>query len=96
MPVEAEDGVPQQLAEMRHVMKHPEGLGESPGLKATRKWFKEDVKGFMGAKTRLEEAVVEATSRKKAEGGDVNADEGSAGCEEMYERLLKEWGEELR
>ena len=92
--VTVEDGVPEQLALMRHVLKHPEGSGEAQALGLVRKWAREDPKGFLAAKTSLERMllsrVVAATEEtevvvEKAE------DAGTELCEELIGRLLKEF-----
>lgn len=93
--VVVEDGVPQQLAEMRHVLVHRAAAGEAESVKAIRRWLKEDIKAFMGAKTKLEDAVI-ASRKPVTKDGPAEEDRGSEACEEMYERLLEEWGEELR
>lgn len=86
---------PEQLDWMAWALGNDEKMKEPPELRHMRDWLWNDPRGFILAKMKLEaeskQPVVEQ-STAEVEG----EDKGSEGCEEMYERLLGEWGEELR
>jgi hypothetical protein len=49
-----DEGVPQQLADMRWVYTHPMRDDRTQGQKTCRKWLRADLTGFMARKTSLE------------------------------------------
>jgi hypothetical protein len=98
---ESGGAIPQQLADMRHVYSRPDSEDRTQGQRVMRGWLKDNPSVFLAAKTRLEEKLLEAGAVKAAKNetslnSAVEPDAGTQRCVEMYERLLKEWGEELR
>jgi hypothetical protein len=53
-----DDGVPQQLLDMRHVYARPASEDKTPGHRTCRAWMKKDPARFMAKKSDLEEAVL--------------------------------------
>lgn len=51
--------MPEQLADMRHVYLRPEKADGTPGQRACRAWMKDNISGFMAAKSKLEEGFLE-------------------------------------
>ena len=58
-PVEQEEGMPDQLVDMRHVYSRPKKADRTAGQKACREWIEDNISSFMAAKSRLEEAFLE-------------------------------------
>jgi hypothetical protein len=46
--------MPEQLVWMNHVLKRPESADTEEGQKACRRWLRENVSAFMGARAKLE------------------------------------------
>jgi hypothetical protein len=72
--VPAGDGVPQQLADMRHVYERPAREDRTPGQKTCRKWLKDDLPGFMARKTGLEAKLLASGGRPSPPALGVGAD----------------------
>lgn len=83
-------GGPTQLGWMEWVLANDAKVGEPPNVRHLRAWLKKDVRGFLAEKRKMEQPV------SGVGGGPAEEDRGTDTCEEMYERLLVEWGEELR
>ena len=52
---EGEQGLAQQLADMRWVYAHPASADRTPGQRTCRRWMRTDLARFMRLKSRLEE-----------------------------------------
>lgn len=73
------EGVPQQLADMRHVAERPSREDCTPGHRTCRKWLRSDLPGFMRAKSQLEAKLV--AQRPAARSAPDAAEEHDAGTE---------------
>jgi hypothetical protein len=92
----ADDGVPQQLKDMRHVYGRPASKDCTPGERACRRWLKSDIKSFMRTKSQLEARLLALGSPHKGAASDANPqveDHGTRRTEELIEFLLKGAGE---
>jgi len=63
-PVAIEEGMPEMLWWMNHVLKRPERTDVEEGQKACRKWLRENVSAFMAARTKLESDWLEYKKAK--------------------------------
>jgi hypothetical protein len=89
-------GVPQQLADMRHVYERPKSEDRTQGQKTCRAWLKEDRTGFMRAKTQLERACPQKPAAPSAvvQEEEPLVDAAHERLEGVIDELLKEWAEE--
>ncbi len=85
------DDDPEQLEDMVFVLSRPAARGESYHQKELRKWLSDDRKGFMQAKTRLEEAAAKAPRGKNSSAleQDPVEDVGERVCLELLDRFLE-------
>jgi hypothetical protein len=91
-----DDGVPDQLVLMRLVLKNPPAPTESQEIKTLRRWLKQDLKGFMAAKTQLELKLLAARARANDEPMrepevEEETDEGTERCIALCEKLLADF-----
>jgi hypothetical protein len=99
-PIQVEEGMPHQLADMRHVYLRPESADTTFGQRACREWLKANISGFMAAKSRLEEAFLEYERDQQLPNLPPGQDDGyledlasdriEAMIEELLERAKKE------
>jgi polyhydroxyalkanoate synthesis regulator phasin len=93
----ADEGVPQQLADMRWVYARPAQDDRTQGHKTCRRWMKADIKGFMAAKSQLEaKLLARRPPSKDDESGDREeppavVDKGSERARELLDRLLDDF-----
>lgn len=90
-PLEGEELIPDGLREMLHVYRRPARADVTGPQKKCRKWMDDDVKGFMAAKAKLEEAWILA-SGKRGGGVKEEADESEERCLGLLRELLEKRG----
>ena|SRR6266496_308823 len=91
-PVAIEDGMPEMLWWMNHVLKRPERADAEEGQKACRKWLRENVSAFMAARTKLECDWLEYKKAKVLAAAPVSEEE----VDEPLERVIDLVAEALR
>src|SRR6266568_4385644 len=91
-PVAIEDGMPEMLWWMNHVLKRPERTDVEEGQKACRKWLRENVSAFMAARTKLESDWLEYKKAKVLAAAPVSEEE----VDEPLERVIDLVAEALR
>jgi hypothetical protein len=96
-PVPEEEGVPQQLLDMRHVYERPAYHDKTHRQKTCRAWLKDDLKAFMSAKTQLEGKLLskqEAEAAKRRDGqpdGGKERDGGTQTALAALEKWMDNW-----
>jgi hypothetical protein len=91
---EPDDGLPDQLRDMRHVYEQPASQDRTPGQRNCRAWLKKDLSKFMVEKTALEAKYLEA-GRAAGASSETGVSVEPAKPEpmiELVERWLKERG----
>jgi hypothetical protein len=58
-----EEGIPQQLADMRWVCARPASEDRTQGQKVCRKWLRTDISGFMARKSSMEAKLMASGGR---------------------------------
>src|SRR6266704_240211 len=91
-PIIAEEGMPEMLWWMNHVLKRPERTDVEEGQKACRKWLRENVSAFMAARTKLESDWLEYKKAKVLAAAPVMEEE----VDEPLERMIDLVAEALR
>ncbi len=89
VPVDEDYADRGQLTDMRHVYERPPALDRTQGQRECRKWIKQDRRGFMQAKTRLEEAAAKAPRKGLNAEQDPGEDVGERVCLELLDRFLE-------
>jgi len=91
-PIVVEEGMPEMLWWMNHVLKRPERADVEEGQKACRKWLRENVSAFMAARTKLESDWLEYKKAKVLAAAPVSEEE----VDEPLERVIDLVAEALR